>query len=78
MPTVLRDGPYRFVFFSSDRGEPPHIHVQRDCDVVKFWLDPIAFAKNRGFAPHELNRIEQLVLAHRDQLLEAWRDYFGA
>src|SRR5437763_8274091 len=25
MPTVLRDGPYSFTFFSSDRGEPPHI-----------------------------------------------------
>lgn len=47
-------------------------------ETVMFWLDTIAFANNRGFAPHELNRIEQLVLAHRDQLLEAWRDYFGA
>ncbi|MBW6456390.1 MAG: DUF4160 domain-containing protein [Trueperaceae bacterium] len=28
-PTVLRDGPYRFFFFSNERGEPPHIHVQR-------------------------------------------------
>jgi hypothetical protein len=26
-PTVLREGPYRFFFFSSDRGEPRHIHV---------------------------------------------------
>lgn len=24
MPTVLRIGPYAFVFFSSDRGEPAH------------------------------------------------------
>jgi hypothetical protein len=30
MPTVLIDGPYSFVFFSSDRGEPPHIHVKRE------------------------------------------------
>ena len=42
MPTVLRDGPYSFVFFSSDRGEPVHIHVKRKRRVVKFWLDPIA------------------------------------
>ena len=42
MPTVLRDGPYSFVFFSSDRGEPVHIHVKRERRVVKFWLDSIA------------------------------------
>lgn len=61
MPTVLRDGPYSFVFFSSDRGGPPHIHVKRDRDVVKFWLQPIAMASNHGFATAELNNIERLV-----------------
>ena len=78
MPTVLREGPYSFVFFSSDRGEPVHIHVKRDRQVAKFWLEPVALAKNRGFAEHELNDIEQLVLRHRARLLEAWHEYFGA
>ena len=39
MPTILQDGPYSFIFFSSDRGEPPHIHVKRDRQLAKFWLD---------------------------------------
>lgn len=78
MPTVLVDGPYGFVFFSSDRSEPTHIHVKRDDRIAKFWLDPIALAKNRGFPDHELNRIERLVRQHRQALLEAWHDYFGA
>ncbi len=30
MPTVLQEGPYSFVFFSSDGEEPPHIHVKRE------------------------------------------------
>ena len=35
MPTVLRDGPYRFFFYSNeytgaDLTEPPHIHVTVD------------------------------------------------
>ncbi len=30
MPTIYREGPYDFVFFSSDYGEPPHVHVKRD------------------------------------------------
>jgi hypothetical protein len=78
MPTVLRDGPYAFVFFSSDAGEPPHIHVKRDRQVAKFWLEPISLARNRGFAEHELNRVESLVNSHRDELLEAWNDHFDA
>ncbi len=78
MPTVLRIGPYCFVFFSSDRGEPPHIHVKRDRDIAKFWLQPIALAKNRGFAEHELNTIERLVVENQVVLLEAWHEYFGA
>lgn len=78
MPTVLREGPFDFVFFSSDRGEPPHIHVKRDRAIAKFWLEPISRSKNRGFAPHELNDIERLVRQHRLNFLEAWHDYFGA
>lgn len=78
MPTVLRDGPYSFVFFSSDRGEPPHIHVKRDRDVVKFWLQPIAMASNHGFAAAELHDIERLVRKHQQTLDEAWHEYFDA
>ena len=78
MPTVLTVGPYRFVFFSSDRGEPVHIHVKRDQHVVKFWLEPIELARNFGFANHEINRIEQLVLEHQNFLIEAWHEYFDA
>jgi hypothetical protein len=78
MPVVLRDGPYSFVFFSSDGGEPPHIHVQRDRQIAKFWLVPVVLAKNRGFSSHELNRISRLVVEHEQVLLEAWHEYFGA
>lgn len=46
-----------FIFFSSDRGEPAHIHVKRDRQIAKFWLEPISLEKNRGFKEHELNQI---------------------
>jgi len=71
MPTVHRHGPYSFVFFSSDRGEPIHVHVQRDRSIAKFWLEPVAMDKNRGFHDHELNRIRRLVEEHRNALREA-------
>lgn len=77
MPTVCQVGPYSFIFFSSDKGEPPHIHVRRDRQLVKFWLQPISLSKNRGFKDHELNDILQMVETYEQQLLEAWHDYFN-
>ena len=77
MPTVLHRGPYKFAFFSSDRSEPPHVHVLRDRSAAKFWLDPVSLVKNRGFADHEINRLRRLILDNRTLLLEAWRDFFG-
>lgn len=77
MPTVLRKGPYSFIFFSSDRGEPAHIHITRDRQVAKFWLVPVVLAKNRGFTEQELRDITRLVLQHQSTLLEAWHDYFS-
>ncbi|MEM6837600.1 MAG: DUF4160 domain-containing protein [Cyanobacteria bacterium P01_C01_bin.120] len=71
MPTVLLDGPYSFIFFSSDGGEPVHIHVKRDRQLVKFWLNPISIAKNRGFKAPELNGITRLVEKHEKTLMEA-------
>ena len=77
MPTVKRIGPYRFFFVSLDYGEPPHIHVQRDMYVAKFWLEPVALAKAGGFKAHELNRIGRLVQMHREEFLEKWNEFFG-
>ena len=78
MPTVYREGPYSFAFFSSDRGEPPHVHIIHDIQVAKYWLEPVSMAKNRGFRNHELNDIERLVIEHQQFLLKSWHDYFGA
>ena len=78
MPTVFRHGLYVFVFFSSDHGEPPHVHVRHGVRIAKFWLDPVQLAKNRGFKQHELNEITRFVVEYQQILLEAWHDYFGS
>ena len=77
MPTVMIIGPYRFFFYSSDGGEPRHIHVQRDQDVAKFWLDPVVLQNSGGFSRREINRIHDLVVAHQGELIDAWDEYFG-
>ena len=64
MPTVLRSGPYRFFFYAGDRDEPPHIHIERDDDKAKFWLDPVRLQNSGGFSRTEINRIQKLVEEH--------------
>lgn len=78
MPTVLRVGPYRIHFFSHEPNEPPHVHVDRDDQTVKFWLSPISMAYNIGFAPRELRKIERIVAQNQQLLLDAWHERFGA
>jgi len=78
MPTILREGPYRFFFVSLDRDEPPHVHVRRESMVAKFWLDPVVMERAGGFGPVELARIARLVQTHRPTFLERWHEFFGA
>lgn len=76
MPTVLRVGPYRFFFYAGDRGEPPHVHVERNDKIAKFWLDPIRLQRSGGFSRREISRIQKLLTTHYKKLLEAWSEYF--
>jgi hypothetical protein len=41
-------------FHSHAPNEPPHVHVDRDDQSAKFWLDLVALARNLGFGPVEL------------------------
>lgn len=77
MPTVLRVGRYRFLFFSNEGQEPAHIHVKAGSDQAKFWLDPVELAYNYGFRAHELNEIERIIRDHHTQLIEAWYEHFS-
>lgn len=77
MPTVLRHGPYRFFFYSGDRDEPPHVHVERDDCEAKFWLDPVRLERSRGFARKEINQIQAIIEGSQRELLDRWNDYFN-
>lgn len=76
MPTVLGIGPYRFFSYAGDGQEPPHIHVERDRDRAKVWLDPVRLQESGGFRRSEIARILELVRANEAQLLRAWNEYF--
>lgn len=76
MPTVHQEGPYRFFFYSADRNEPPHIHVERDTQRAKFWLDPVRLARSGGFGAAELRELERIVMERGQLFLGKWNEYF--
>ena len=48
VPTVLVEGPYRYFFYSADRTEPAHVHIEREAHRAKFWLSPVRLARSGG------------------------------
>jgi len=79
MPTVTDiPGPYRFFFYSFDCNERMHVHVQRERMVCKFWIQPVALARNQGFASKELNIIREIIVKNRDRIMEAWYEHCGS
>jgi hypothetical protein len=76
MPTVLREGPDRF-FYSNDRSEPLHIHVERDGRVAKYWLEPVELQKSGGHRESELRRIEKIIKLRLEFLTGKWHGFFN-
>ncbi len=77
MPTVLRWNGYRFYFFSNEGVEPPHIHVDKAAASAKYWLEPVALARNIGYSAKALREIEAKISQERIAFVEAWRVYFS-
>jgi len=76
VPSIRVEGPYAVYFTSHDRGEPPHVHVDREDSTAKFWLRPVRLAFNLGFSRHELRVIERMITEHEQRCLRAWNEYF--
>ena len=77
MPTVFKIGPYRFFFYSGDRDEPVHVHVEKEDKVAKFWLDPVRLQRSGGFRAREINDIQKKIQDNQEQIIEAWNEYFN-
>ncbi|HUI42422.1 MAG TPA: DUF4160 domain-containing protein [Terriglobia bacterium] len=64
-------------FYSHEPNEPAHVHVDRDDQSAKFWLKPVALARNLGFSPVELGRIQGILRENEALLWEKWNERFG-
>lgn len=76
-PTVFRDGPFRFFFFSREE-DRLHIHVESAGGEAKFWIEPeIELARNYRLSGQELNDVLKLVVDHEQEIRDAWQRHFG-
>ncbi len=76
MPSLFWIDGFRFFFYSNEGNEPPHIHIQNDNKLAKFWLKPVRLAKSTRFTPKELRKLEKLVEENSLKIMEAWNEYF--
>lgn len=77
VPTILRVAGYRFFFFSNEREEPAHIHIEQAERYAKYWVTPVRLAFNHGFRSNELSQLQTLVEQNAPLFLEKWNEYFG-
>ncbi|MHB8947744.1 MAG: DUF4160 domain-containing protein [Rhodoferax sp.] len=76
-PTVVRDGQFRLFFFSREELRI-HVHVSHPDGEAKFWLTPqITLATSTGLSTQQLNEAKTVVLAHLEEIQNAWHHHFG-
>ena len=63
--------------FSTQETEPPHVHVERDDNEAKLWLEPVRLQRSSGFGRTEINRIIRIVEENRERLAASWDNYFN-
>lgn len=77
-PTIFREGPYRFYFFSREETRI-HIHVASGDGEAKFWLSPeIESVEVHRLSQREVAKIATIIRNHEQQIREAWKRHFGS
>ena len=76
VPTVLRIDGYRFFFYSGDRMEPIHIHVESAGATAKVWLSPARLDRSHGFSNAEISTILEHVEENSELIMRSWNEFF--
>ena len=80
MPKVFEVEGYRGFFFSNEGSpqEPVHVHIRKgEGGEAKFWVTPtVTLAESYRMKVSELSRAQELVVEHRQKILDVWKTYF--
>ncbi len=77
MPTIFRVFGLRFFFYSDERNEPPHVHIEKGKGRGKYWLDPIEKVYMHNFNKQEERQVRYLVKKKQITFRNKWHDYFN-
>jgi len=76
MPTILRQAGFRFLFYSREGIEPPHIHVIGHAGEMKVWLDDnLTIAKIYNLSPKHQKQILKIIVENNELFLQKWSEY---
>ena len=76
-PTFKTEKGYRFFTWSKEENRK-HVHVSKDDNIVKIWLEPnIEIAENKGFSEKELNKIIKIVNENEKEFNSKWIEHFS-
>ena len=76
IPTIFKDGNYRFHFFSKEE-ERIHVHVISPDGEAKFWLEPIVSLVNySGLSKKQLSYLQKTVEGRKDEIVKKWKKHF--
>ncbi len=77
MPTIITENGFRLFFYSNERNEPVHVHVDYQEARAKFWIDPVRLARNQGMNAGTLGKAGDLVSKHENLIKEKWNEFFS-
>ncbi len=75
MPTVHREHGFRFHFFSDERQEPAHVHIEHGDGEAKVWLTDGSLDYSEGLSAPQLRVLREIIATNREQMLKAWNEY---
>ncbi len=78
MPKLFEIFGFSFFFYSNEH-LPIHIHIIKGDAEAKFELqdDEFVLKNSCNMKIKELSKIEGLVQSYKDEIIQAWEDYFG-
>jgi len=75
-PTVFREGPFRYYFFSREESRR-HVHIMSADGEAKVWLEPrIEVAHQVGLSSQQIHRILETVSKNQEVIREEWNRHF--
>ena len=77
-PTIFREGPYRFYFFSREESRI-HVHVASGDGEPSSGSHPeIELAEVYGLPEREIIKLVTIIRNHEQQIRAAWVTHFGS